>query len=293
MATTAEVQALIDASVSPVIDINETIVIGDMSFLNLKDKTLRLFADPGFTINGRHWTIIGGKLQAQTGDLFDCVNSGMGLIQNVWCSGLMMSKSLWKCVGVGQCYDTHVIGGEWSKPSSMTTPIVLVSVDGPFYNNNSWSKMRFQTNGTPQAPCVSIGCTHTANWIYGNAFQDINFEIPNAGAIHLESCFGTTLRGIQIFDADLFGPITQTLVRCGRLSTAHLPSTMTVIEQYFRLSGTMQSHAFDIDAGAGQHMVYTMRIASVHGIQGANVRVRLAGQMFDMNPNLNTTVIVT
>ena len=292
MVTTATVQALIDSSVNTVIDITETILVSDMSSLQLRDKTLRLFGAPGIQINGRHWTIAGGKLHAQTGDLFECVNSSMGLVLNVWCSGVKLSKSLWKCVGSNQCYDTHVIGGEWSKPSSMTTPIVLVSVDGPFYNNNSWSKMRFQTNGTPQAPCVSIGCTHTTNWIYGNAFQDVNFEIPNGGAIELNSCFATTMRGVQIFDADLYGNITRSLVVCGRASSKHLRSNLTVIEQYFRLSGVRDPGVYDIEADSNQHMPYTFDIRSVGGIAGAKVEAKLSPQIAEMHPQLGINYVV-
>ena len=105
-------------------------------------------------------------------------------------------------------YDTHFIGGEWVKPQGMTVLHIMVATNGPFFNANSVSRCRFQTNGAPLSPCVLLSCTLTNNWLYGNTFSNINFEIPNAGAIHLHSCFAHSLQDIQIFDADLFGPIS-------------------------------------------------------------------------------------
>ncbi len=274
MLTVTQVNTLIDADTTGTVTLNDGVLIGDLDFLNLRNKTIEIVADPAITIQGQHWTIIGGKLRAMSGVLFECISSNAGLMANVWATGLLRSKELFRCLGTNGCYDTTVIGGEWAKPADMLSPIVRVEVSGPFYNRNKWNSIRFQTNGRPQAPVVKLTCTNSANWIYGNSVSDINFEIPNAGAVHLESCFGTELSGMNMFDCNLFGPITDDLIRVGKYATG-LKSKMTTIRHYLRLSGALNEGIVDINAVDAGNYQPSLIVDMVDGIAGAGLKVKL------------------
>lgn len=269
-----QLMMLLDADTSGTVTVDETVYIADLNVLDLGGKTVKITADPAIQIQGRYWSIRGGKLQATAGVLFECVSSSSGLIANVFASGLMRGKELFRCIGGNGCYDTNVIGGEWAKPADMLAPIIRVEVNGPTYNRNTWQGLRFQTNGRPQAPSVKLACTHSANWIYSNAFRDINFEIPNAGAIHLESCFQTTMDGIHVFDADMYGAITDDLVKVGK-SPNGLKSKSTTVRNYTRLSGALSAGKVDINIGDVGHYNNNLIVEMVDGIDGAGLKVRL------------------
>jgi len=270
----AQLTMLLDSDTTGTVTVDETIVIGDLNVLDLRGKTVKVTADPAISIQGRWWTIRGGKVQATAGVLFECVNSSSGLLANVFASGLMRGKELFRCIGGNGCYDTTVIGGEWAKPADMLTPIIRIEVNGPTYNRNTWQGLRIQTNGRPQAPAIKLACTHSANWIYSNVIRDINFEIPNAGAVHLESCFQTVLDGIHVFDADLFGPITDDVVKVGK-SVSGLKSKSTTIRNYTRLSGSLNEGKADLNIGDTGHYNSNLIVEMVDGIDGAGLKVRL------------------
>ena len=258
---------IISSSIKKEIRIGETIVVGNDDVLDLRGKTIQSYADPVVLIQGSHWTIMNGKLRAIEGTLFECIRSSNGLVLNVWASGIRRSKDLFRCVGENSCYDTNVIGGEWSKPQGMTTPIVNINVSGPFYNSNNWTGLRMQTNGAPNAPVMVFKCSHTSNWIYGNTLHHINFEIPNAGAIWMEGVHSTKLSQINIFDADLFGNITDNIIQIRK--TTGLKSVNTTIDGYMRLSGTMTAGKYDISIPDSSHYQSNLRVISVDGIDGA------------------------
>lgn len=262
--------------------ITETVEIMDLDFLNVHGKTVSSYADPMFVISGRHWSIDGGKLVALSGVMFECLSSQSGRITNTFCAGASKSKELFRCIGNAACYDTHIVGGEWAKPQGMTVPHVLVDVNGPYFNANSFSRLRFQTNGKPVAPVLSLTCRHQSNWLYGNTLSNINFEIPNAGAIHLQSCNGTSLRDIQIFDADLFGPITDHMIKISRTQGA-LKSSQTIVDGYFRLSGLAEEGIMDIQASSNDHYADTLGLHMVGGIEGARVRIAVPAQSLTLS----------
>lgn len=270
-----QLQYIIDNTLDQNINIAETVLITDLDAINLKNKVIHSTADPVFQVQGRHWSVANGKIRCMVGVGFEIVASANGLLSNVYCAGLMKSKELFRCVGMNSCYDTHIIGGEWEKPQGMTVPIISVSVSGPFFNANTFRCLRLQTNGAPQAPCVLLSCTHSANWIYGNSFYDINFEVPNAGAIHLNSAFSTIIQNAQIFDADLYGNVTGPLIKIGRLSTNHLKSKMTKILGYYRLSGIANPGIYDIDIPTSGHYGDSLSLDMIGGIAGALVQVRV------------------
>lgn len=270
----AQLNELIGADTIGTVAIDENVIIGHNDVLDLKGKTIEITADPAITLNGAHWSILPGKLRAMIGVLFDCVSASSGLILNVWATGLLRGKELFRCNGNNACYDLNVIGGEWTKPQNMTTPIVNVDVSGPFFNRNLWQGLRFQTNGLPQAPVISLKCSHTANWVYGNSFRDINFEIPNAGAIHLESCFGTIMQQMTIFDADLFGPITDDLIKVTKRGNG-LKSRSTSLDGYFRLSGALNEGKVDINIPDNVHYTPTLAVRNVDGTDGARVSLKV------------------
>ncbi len=272
MISVTDANALIAAEPSGIVTIADTVRIGDRDNWFLAGKEVLLLADPAVVIDGRHWTVTGGRLKAMSGVLFDCLRATCGLILNVWASGALKGKELFRCVDNGSCYDTNVIGGEWSKPQSMTTPIVRVDVGGPTYNRNTWQGLRFQTNGLPQVPVISLTCANVANWIYSNTFRDLNFEIPNAGAIHLQSCFNTVMEGINIYDADMYGPITGDLVRIGK-HAAGLKSKATALRGYMRLSGALNPGVYDVNVL--DHYDTNCLVEMVDGIDGAALTLKL------------------
>lgn len=270
----AQLNALIIADTTGTIQIDENVLVTHNDVLNLQGKSVEIDADPAVSINGAHWSILPGKLRAMSGVLFDCLSASSGLMLNVWATGLLRGKELFRCVGGNQCYDLNVIGGEWAKPQDMTTPIINVDVNGPFFNRNVWQGLRFQTNGRPVAPVIHLRCSHTANWVYGNSFRDINFEIPNAGAIHMESCFGTQLQQITVFDADLFGPITDDLIKVTKRING-LRSRSTSVDGYFRLSGVLNSGVVDINIQDAAHYAPTLSVRMIDGIDGAGIKLRV------------------
>lgn len=270
----AQLTVLIDSDTTGTITVDEPVYINDLNVLDLKSKTVRITTDPAVVIQGRWWVIQGGKLQATAGVLFDCLSSSSGLMLNVFASGLLRGKELFRCVGGSACYDTNVIGGEWAKPADMLSPIVRVEVTGATYNRNTWQGVRMQTNGRPQAPVIKLSCLHSANWIYSNVIRDVNFEIPNAGAIHLESCFQTVLDGIHVFDANLFGPITDDLVKVSK-SANGLKSKSTTIKNYMRLSGALNEGKVDINVTDAGHYNHNLIVEMVEGIDGVGLKVRV------------------
>jgi hypothetical protein len=270
----ATLNALVVADNTGTVAVNENVVVGHNDVLDPKGKTIEITSDPAVTLNGAHWSILPGKLRAMNGILFDCVSASSGLMLNVWATGLLRGKELFRCIGDNSCYDLSVLGGEWTKPQDMTTPIVDVNVNGPYFNRNLWQGIRFQTNGRPVAPVVSMKCANVANWIYGNTFRDINFEIPNAGAIHLESVFGTIMQQIAIFDANLFGSITDDLIKVTKRGNG-LRSRSTLIDGYFRLSGILDEGKMDINIPDSVHYTPTLSVRMVDGIDGANVTLNV------------------
>lgn len=289
---TKDLQRLIDSSLLDSIQVEETIVISDRSYLDLKGLEVVSSADPVFTIQGRHWMIQAGKVKSTSGVIFDCISSQSGMVLNTFFTGSLRAKPLFQCLDGNSCYDTHFIGGEWQKPQGMLSPIVSVEVDGPYFNNNSWSRCRFQTNGMPESPCVKLTCTKKNNWIYGNSFQQINFEIPNGGAIHLHSCFGHTIQDVQMFDADLFGTITNHLIYLTRSSATSLRSTQTRIHGYFRLSGVLDEGVYDIFAPSSDHTFDTLDLNSIGGIQGAQTRINVSKSTMLMNRSIQSQFVI-
>jgi len=290
--TSKQLQALIDAETTNTLTISETVLIQDRSSINLRELNVVSSADPVFSIQGKHWMVQSGKVTATNGVLFDCINSQSGMVHNVFMSGFFKSKALFQCMNNNSCYDTHFIGGEWAKPQGMTVPHIMVATNGPFFNANSVSRCRFQTNGIPASPCILLSCTLTNNWLYGNTFSNINYEIPNAGAIHLHSCFGHSLQDIQIFDADLFGPITDHLIKLTRSSSTSLRSNQTRLHGYFRLSGTINDGIYDIFAPSTDHVSDTLDLNSVGGIQGANIKMNVSRSTLLFNRSLQSQFVI-
>ena len=286
---TQQLQALIDSSSLQTVMISETVVVQDYSTLNLRGKIIQSSADPSFMIDGKFWTIQSGKIISQVGLVYDCIRSQSGLMLNVSSATVMRSKEVFRCIQDNSCYDTHIIGGEWQKPQEMLTPIILVDSNGPFFNANSFSKIRFQTNGKAGAPCLRLACGHLSNYLYGNSIQDCNFEIPNGGAIQLQSCFGTSITNAYMFDCDLFGPITDHLISVGRLASNKLKSKNTRISNYFRLSGSLNPDKYDIYAPSDEHQS-SLVVDSIDGIDGAMMRIKVTKDALPFMRSVNCKI---
>lgn len=159
-------------------------------------------------------------------------------------------------------------GGEWSVPPATNVPIVDIEVTQSGYNRNSWRDLRFQTNGRSGAPCVRISNTDQ-NWCYANTFEDLNFELPEAGAMELRSCFGTMLRNIAIFD------MTTATADMIYLGGGGLNCAKTTIENYTRPSGDM---GVFLDINAIGHYAGSLLIDNPGGPPGARVRTSLVSR---------------
>lgn len=289
---TQQLQSLIDNTPAQTVMISETVDIADYSTVNLKGKIIQSSADPSFRIAGKFWTLTSGKIVSQVGLVFDCISSQSGMMLNVSVATVMRSKEVFRCIQDNSCYDTHFIGGEWQKPQEMLTPIILVDSNGPFFNANSFSKIRFQTNGKALSPCVRLACGHLSNYLYGNSIQDCNFEIPNGGAIQLQSCFGTSIINAYMFDCDLFGPITEHLIYCGRLASNKLKTKSTIISNYFRLSGTLNPDKFDIYAPSSEHQS-SLVLNNIDSIDGAQAKLNIAKESIPFHRSINVQFITS
>jgi hypothetical protein len=160
--------------------------------------------------------------------------------------------------------------------------MISVNVSGTFFNANSISKMRFQTNGRPSAPVIRIVTSITSTWLYGNTIADINFEVATAGAVVLGSCYGTTLQNIQIYDAHLYAPISNHLVSFTREIPTALRSASTSITGYIRPSGTMPADKYDLHIPSTEHYGGSVYINSVCSPPGSSNRVKIKAPLSSM-----------
>jgi hypothetical protein len=254
---------------------DRTIEVGDDFYLNLHGRRLISTADPVFRLNGKRGAITNGRIQATAGRVFEAVSVSRFMIQQVHCYP-QSDKAIWHQHG-GQAYDLLVQSCEWESKPGASVPMVDVKVQGATFNRNSFKDMRFQTNGNsrpPSAPVVRLE-NIDKNWVYGNAFEDINFEIPLAGAIHLYSAFGTTLRNVQVYDTHL-GTITDHMIKLSKSPTGGLMSAKTSITDYLRPSGTLPDGKYDIwTIPNSHHYGGSLIVDNPGGTQGAKVRVNV------------------
>ena len=273
MITIGQLKDLIRDDKTGTVFLTDTVHVRHLDHINLGGTTLISSADPAFIIQGTHWSLADGKLVATNGVAFECVFSSVGVIRNLYCSSRNNTKSLFRCMGASSAYDTHIEGGEWEQSPSMTVPIIHVEVDKEYFNINSFSKIRFQTNGTPSAPVIKLATLSPSHWLIGNSFSDLNFEIATAGAIHLFSCAGTSMTNIQMFDSHI-GSMTDHCIKVGRRNMSSLRSRGTSIRGYLRLGGSLPTQFSDIYAPEDMHYGNSFNVSNVGG--NASFRTTIA-----------------
>lgn len=248
--------------------LDETVEINDGDHWDLGGKTWTSTADPMIRINGSNWSMRNGKIQAQGGVLIEQVRGYGGLVQSLWGSQTNPNKELYVCEGTNSCYDTLVQACTFSVAPNMTVPMVRVQVNGPYYNANTWQRIRFQTNGGPTAPVILLESTKLDNWIYSNVIKEINFELPYAGAIHAFSTRGLSVEDVTVFDTPL--ECTDHLVQIGK-TTGGLNSKDTYIKRYTRLQGSLATGKYDVYAM--EHYSDSLIVDGVSGISGVKAKL--------------------
>lgn len=269
--TVDQLKTILAASTSKVVEITDTVVVGTLDHLDLDGRELRSTADPMFCVFGNNWSIRNGKIHALDGVTVDIVSTSLGLVSGVWLASERADKPVVQCVGTGQCYDTMFHACELSHPPSMTVPLLYVSVEADTYNSNVWDKIRFQTNGSPAAPCVIVETSSQTSWIYANRFSNINGEIPNAGLFRFGGCYGTILDNITVYDTNLSGNITEDLIWFGLASTPGLRCIHTTVRNYTRLAGVLDTGKFDVNIF--QHYTTTILLEQINAT-GTSLRVQ-------------------
>lgn len=269
MMTVDELMA-IKSKKNKTINIKETVVIGDRDHLNLDGCEIISDADPGFIISGAHWSLQNGKIRTTNGVTIDIEGSTVGRVSSMFLESARPDKEIVRCIGNSYSYDTLFQACELASVPGMAVPMVKVSVDGSFYNSNTWDSIRFQSNGSPTAPAVLLECNIGGTWLFGNCFSHINGEQPNAGLIHCRTCSGTVIQNAVIYDAHRSNGVTDTLLYFGK-TEAGLRCIHTTVRNYARLSGTLSSDKYDINLE--QHYSTTGLLEQISAI-GSSLRVR-------------------
>ena len=220
-----------------------------------------------FITNGARIKVMNIRIEALGGHAFNVTNFSESKIENVKINVTAPGKSAYYQEGNGtNAYDSMFLGGEWGSRPSHDAPLFYVSVDDANFNTNLIQGMMFQTNGgSTSAPAIWLECTASANWIYGNTIDNIDFEIPNAGAVHLYSTAGTTLSNNTVFD---LGTSTDDLIVLDN-TTGGLNPKQTTINGYYRVGGTLGTGLKDIDVRG--HYADGLVVINAGGSQSAAV----------------------
>lgn len=258
--TVDELRALLESSTDDIVNISETVFVADGNHIDLDGRTIFSTADPAIAVDGKRWSIRNGRFRADGGVCIDLVKASIGHVSGMFLESGSPDKEIVRCIGDGQCYDTLFQACELAHSPNMTVPIVRVSVDGNYYNSNSWQNIRFQTNGAPQAPCVVLEC-NAGTWLWANSFRDINGERPNAGLIHCRGCSGTILENVVVYDTHLGnGSVSDDVLFFGRVS-GKLKCDRTTIRNYSRLEGNLDAGKYDINMADHYSTAYLEQIS--------------------------------
>lgn len=256
-----------DISIATTLDLDREQIKIDLNGFNLTSS-----ADPVFNIDGGNkLRIIEGLVTATGGKTFDFVSANAVRIRGV----SVDQNGDYAVVSIqgGSLYDAFIGGGcEWASSGALDTPMVNVAVTGAQINAVTFERIRMQTNGnanTPTAPCVYMENTDV-NWLYGNNFLGVNFEIPSAGAIHLYSCANTLIQGCGVYDSHL-DSIIDSMIVVDNSATGGLNCQTTTITNYLRNAGTMAVGKYDIDNRG--HYAGSLYVINPMGIGAEGVKV--------------------
>lgn len=225
-------------------------------------------ADPVFAPDGFHHKYRNGRVVAQNGSAFTVTD-----LSNSQVFGVDINQDgdhpAWELATDASGFlDVLVEGGEYQTSGGLDAPFFNLVCSGSTAGAFTVRRLRLQTNGNssvPTAPCVYLENT-SASYMYGVTLEDINFEIPLAGAVHAYSMFQLSMRKCQVFDAHL-GTITDDMILVDASSTGGLDSAGVRVEQYFRNTGSM-GELFDINFAG--HLSSAGVIAQPHGASPGN-----------------------
>lgn len=269
--TVDELKEILANSISKIVNITTTVEVGDFDHLDLDGHEVQSTADPMFRINGSHWSIRNGKIRATAGIVIDIIKSTLGHVSGVSLKVGQRDKEVVRCIGGNSCNDTLFECCELAHVRNMEVPIVNISLNGPFYNSNSWNQIRFQTTGSPAASCVIMECLTADNWLYNNSFTNINGEQPNSGLIHCKSCYGTNMENIGVYDTHLSDNIIDDILWFGKSAAPGLNCKRTTLRNYVRVSGILDQDKYDINIYG--HFSDGMLLEQISGV-GSRLRVK-------------------
>ncbi len=246
------------------IDLENNMIVDGSGQIN--NNTTDVFDTDGARIKVRNI-----RIEATGGHAFNVTNFSESKIENVKINVTAPGKSAYYQQGTGtNAYDSMFIGGEWGSRPAHDAPLFYVSVDDANFNANLIQGMMFQTNGgATTAPTIWLECTASANWIYANTIDNVDFEIPNAGAVHLYSTAGTTLSNNTVFD---LGTSTDDLIVLDN-TVGGLNPKQTTINGYYRVGGTLGTGLKDIDVRG--HYADGLVVINAGGSQSAAVEHNL------------------
>jgi hypothetical protein len=154
----------------------------------------------------------------------------------------------------GGVYDTLFSESHYEAAGSHSVPIVDIESDNAWFNTNTFFRIRFQGNGSPSAYHFRMVCTG-ANWNDGNTLSEINFEIPDAGAIFLEGANGTLLSNLGFFDITT---TTDNLVYLDKnVAGGALNTRYTTLTNVLRYGGALGGGLFDLKIVDGLYTTIT------------------------------------
>ena len=293
--TASSIQTKIDAG--PVIFMEDVfvadpLIVDSPSYIDLNGYKLSSSASAVFRFVAGAWDVFleNGELVAQNGHVFDVEYLSNSTIQRTTAQTWKADKSVWR-QDDGQAYDVLVQGGHWKGKAGMTEPIVYISRG--HFNTNTFQRLRFTNNASitpPNVPVIYLQ-KQEQNWYYQNVFRDMNFEQPNAGAVHAYGIFGTLFENLGVYDTGPAGLITDHLWMVDA-STTGLKSVDTTFKNVTRVgNGQAVSGIHDIHIEG--HYSKSLIVDNCGGSSGANVAHRIKNNLSAEIRGGNWKTIVT
>jgi hypothetical protein len=228
----------------------DTALTNALSFLRFADLTIRSLAGAGNVI-----LTVGSVGQSK----FERLN----LIQN------NDGASIYRQTGSAGMYDCAWTDSYFEHKLTATVPGFFVQVNGNFFNDNQFERLRAQYSG---AFFFHIEQTAAGTYLYGNTLRNINFEICNGGAVKLLSNIAAAVEDCQLWDN---GTSTQHMWYIGKSTGPN--SRGITLSRLIRTGGTLGTGLFDIFVGAGE-VAGPFTIDSCIGLAGPGVNHNLNGQ---------------
>lgn len=99
----------------------------------------------------------------------------------------------------GGIYDTIFEGGEYfGERWGRTAPIVDITVNGTWFNENAFKNLRI--TGSTGTQAIKVKNVDTQTFLVNNRYENLNIEICAGGGLYLESAKANTLANISFWD---------------------------------------------------------------------------------------------